>query len=234
MTTSKTSSFASLINRIPKILSKPSTKAKHNSKPRTPAWVDSIVKSYGILLMAIAFLALWTLGCILITKHNTTVKVTAKLTAEYEAQMESYQRSWEAYKQAEPLMGDAPRQNTIKDMATIMAKSFYGHRNVVTSNNDYYTIGWVELFRVASGGEFAYQDTLEAVISQPNAFMGYSEDNPVIEAHFKIAKEICTDYLDGNWPTTEKFVYFDWSQGKVIARNEFATSATTEYWWYGK
>lgn len=200
-----------------------------------PSWLRRFIKSHGILLGSLVFLVAWTFTCITVTRHNTTVEVTERLTAEFETQLESYTRSLEAQRQAENLLTeDASKRILIEKAATIMAKSFYGHRNVVTSDNDYYTIGWVEWFRVASGGEFANQTSLEEVISQPNAFMGYTENNPVIETQFNIAKEICTDYFEGRWPTTEKFVYFDWGQGKVIARNDYNTNSRTEYWWYGK
>lgn len=199
------------------------------------SWAYRFIKSNGILIMILFFLVIWTTTCVAITRYRVTADVTSQLTAKFELQLETYRQSLEAQKQAGNLLTeDTSKKVVIEAAATIMAKSFYGHRNIVTSDNDYYTIGWVEWFRVASGGEFANQTSLEDVISQPNAFMGYTEDNPVIEAQFNIAKQICTDYFEGRWPTTEKFVYFDWSQGKVIARSDFNTNSRTEYWWYGK
>lgn len=202
---------------------------------RLPGWLQRFLKSHGILLASVAFLFVWTITCVAITRHNTTIEVTEKLEAQYQAEMETYKRNLEGQHQGENLLvGDASKQAAIQDMATTMAKSFYGHRNVVTSDNDYYTLGWTELFRVASGGEFAGQNSLKDVVSVPNAFMGYSDDNPTPDNMMAIATEICEAYDAGNWPTTEQFVYLDWSSGKMIARNEYKTTPSTEYWWWGK
>lgn len=219
-------------------------KAQHQSKlndikwklqGRTPEWVQRFLKRHGILLASFVFFFVWTITCVSITRNNTTAEVTERLEAQFAAEMEAYKHELEVQHQAESLLvGDASKQAAIQEVATIMAKSFYGHRNVVTSDNDYYTLGWNEWFRVASGGEFANQKSLHDVVSAPNAYMGYSDDNPTPDNMMAIATKICTDYFDGNWPTTEQFVYLDWSSGKMIARNEYKTTPSTEYWWYGK
>lgn len=205
----------------------------------TSDWFNRFIKRHSIAIGAVLFLVVWTASVSAIARHNAIVETTEKLSsqyqAEYDAKLQAYVRDQEAQQQAARfLTGDASRQAAIDSMAPIMAKSFYGHRNVVTNDDDFRTLGWNELFRLESKGEFAGLTDIQAVVSQPNAYMGFSDDNPVTDHFLALATEIITDYFNGNWPTTEKFVYLDWSSGKMIARNEYNTTPKTEYWWYGK
>lgn len=205
----------------------------------TSDWFNRFIKRHSIAIGIVVFLVVWTASVSTIARHNAIVETTEKLSrqyqAEYDTKLQAYIDSQENQRQAEQfLSGDASRQAAINTAATIMAKSFYGHRNVVTHDDDFRTLGWTELFRVESKGEFAGLNDLQSVVSQPNAYMGYSDDNPITDHFLELATEICTDYYSGNWPTTEKFVYLDWSTGKMIARNDLKTNANTEYWWFGK
>lgn len=196
------------------------------------------IKRHGIAIMMVFWYIIIAVCCSAVTWYITTKRVTREvtetLTAQYNTQLNAYKQDVEARLQSEQLIiGDASRKIAIEEAATLMAKSFYGHRNVVSSDQDYYTLGWVEWFRVVSGGEFATLHSLEDVIKYPNAFMGYSDDNPVIEFQYVIAKDICTAYFEGRWPTTEKFVYLDWSSGQFVARNQYDITSRTEYWHYG-
>lgn len=189
----------------------------------------------------ILFLA-WTvsmvIGCSVtgaVVRRNTTERVTAEVTSELRQGFQKYLEELEQERMAASLLkDDESRQAVIQAEATAMAKSFYGHKDVIRTDADYYTLGWNECFRAAGDGEFKNLTTIEAVVSQKGQYLGWNENNPVVEKLYAIALEIVTDYYNGNWPTTDEFIYLDWSTGKMVARNEFKTGPSTEYWWWGK
>lgn len=196
-------------------------------------------KRHGIMLILMfAWAASMMLGCCItgvIVRHNTTERVTAEVTTEMRRNFQAYLDQVAQEQQAAAfLSGDASRAAAIQEAKTYMAKSFYGFKDVVTSDNDYYTIGWNECFRASDSGEFRNFNSIEQVVKQKGQYLNYSDENPVVDRLDAIAEEILTAYFNGNWPTTGEYLYLDWSSGKMIARNEYKTDADTLYWWYGK
>ena len=191
-------------------------------------------KKNGVAITAIFILWVYSVCLVKHTESRVTKEVTEQVTAEMQAEFDAYLEEQERERQmASFLSDDASRQEAIKSEATAMARAFWGARGVMSSDADYKTYGWTICFR-SEPSHPEFPSNIEAVVSQSGQFMGYDEENPVVDSYYKIAEEIVISYHDGSWPTTDDFIYLDWSSGRMIARNEYRTSYSTLYWWWGK
>ena len=201
---------------------------------RTKAMLRRFWKRNGVAIIALLFFWGYTFGLVKGTEVRVRKEVTARVTAELRAEFEQTLADQERERQmAAFLSDDASKRAMIEAESESIAKAFYGAREVIKSTEDLMTYGWTICFRSEEENS-EFPSSIEGVVAQKGAFMGYSEDNPVIERYYSVAKEIATAYHDGSWPTTAKFLYLDWSTGKMIARDELKTGPRTEYWWWGK
>lgn len=184
-------------------------------------------------IVVIAVLAGWTLCCVAITKHNTRLEVTQELSQKYEQEYQSklaqFIEQWEA---DHVIPEDVALQHKMEAEATIMAQAAYGVRNVAGSINDITTYYWCMLCRVNNK---IYPSTIEDVLIQPNQWMGFSTDNPVLEEYYQAALEQLNTFYNGHLPVDESFVFCEWNNtGKFMLRNDYNATKTTDYWWFGK
>ena len=116
--------------------------------------------------------------------------------------------------------------------ARLIAQAMDGIKTITEREDDLRTYAWNILFRMSDPG---YPASVEEVVSQPNQYMGFSENNPVVTNKYRVAMETVEDFYAGNWPTTGKFLYAEWdSKGKVILRDTYLAGRDTEYWYWGK
>lgn len=72
-----------------------------------------------------------------------------------------------------------------------IAKTIYGEAGVVRSKARRAAVGWCILNRVDSP---IFPDTVEAVVTAPSQFHGYSADSEPPESYYELARDILTRY----------------------------------------
>lgn len=115
----------------------------------------------------------------------------------------------------------------IEKEAEYISKVVYGTAKN-HSLNDQKAVVWCILNRVESSG---YPDTVQGVCEQPKQWMGYSEDNPVMESIYSMVLEILkTWHNNGHRPMGKEFVFLSWSSKEILLRDTFAENKDTRYW----
>ena len=115
----------------------------------------------------------------------------------------------------------------IEQEAEYISKVVYGTAKN-HSVNDQQAVVWCILNRVESTG---YPDTVQGVCEQPKQWMGYSEDNPVMESIYDMVLEILkTWHNNGHRPMGKEFVFLSWSSKEILLRDTFVENKDTRYW----
>ena len=123
-----------------------------------------------------------------------------------------------------------PKELLREQQATALARVLYGVKD--NSEQDLRTMCWCVFNRVDSPD---YPDTLEEVIAQPQQWMRYDPESPVIDSLYKIAEQELDAWQNGKTrPITSDFVYMNWTPSQIKLRNAWKDGSTTDYWRYGQ
>ena len=111
--------------------------------------------------------------------------------------------------------------------AEYIAKVIYGTaRN--HSDSDKKAVVWCILNRVE---HYAHPNTIEEVCEQPKQWMGYSNDNPVLDENYELAlTELKIWNSGGHRPIDNDYIYLSWSSKEILLRNTFEENRDTKYW----
>lgn len=155
----------------------------------------------------------------------------AKAEKQYEAWKIRYVDDYNTQMLAKEIgMPPDPRELLLNDESEALAKVLYGVRD--NSTDDLKTYCWCVLNRVDSD---MYPDTVVEVIEQPKQWMRYSEDNPVLDSLYKIAREqLEAWHNDTKRPVGSEFVYMNWSPSKIVLRDRWEDGSFTNYWRWGQ
>lgn len=115
----------------------------------------------------------------------------------------------------------------IEREAEYISKVVYGMgRN--HSINDQKAIVWCILNRVESAG---FPSTIAEVCQQPQQWIGYSDDNPVLTEIYDIVLPILKDWHNNSHrPMDKSYVYLSWSSEEILLRDTFEVTKTTHYY----
>lgn len=135
-------------------------------------------------------------------------------------------RAIEAMQQNE----EDPYSVRLDEEAELLAKVLYGVKD--NNSDDLRTYCWCVFNRVDNP---SFSDTLEGVIAQPNQWMRYSPDNPVITSLYQIAKaELDKWHTDSKRPVSSDYVFMSWRYDDICLRDSFKENSRTHYWRYGQ
>ena len=157
--------------------------------------------------------------------------VEAKAAKKYEAWQTRFADEYTAQQtaRAEAIKAGAPRDPydvQLETEAKALSKVLYGIRD--NSTDDLRTLCWCVFNRVDSPD---YADTLEEVIAQPQQWMRYSEDSPVLDSLYQIARaELDAWHTGTTRPCAADFVYMQWTPSEIVLRNTWVNSSHTRYW----
>ena len=190
---------------------------------------NQFLRRNGILLIIIFSVVLWTFIVSKISYHNGF----ADASAETEVKVaEAVQATKDEIAASKFIADDESKQLQMEYEARQIAKALDGIKTITERDDDLRTYTWNILFRVADSG---YPNSVAEVVSQPNQYMGFSDNNPVVIGKYRIAYEAVEQFYAGNWPVDGKFIYAEWdSKGKVILRDTYLAGRDTEYWYWGK
>ena len=154
----------------------------------------------------------------------------AEITQEYEAQIEEMRLSYDTqitnlrleYETLTP-------EEEIQQEAEYIARVLYGNaRN--NSERDQRTLVWCILNRVDSS---AYPGTVKEVCQQAKQWMGYSDDNPILNNLYEVARKELETWHSGYRPVNIDYIYMSWSSKEIILRDTYEIGKNTRYWQAG-
>ncbi len=175
-------------------------------------------------LMIIAPLAM--ILCSIISFRAGGVRAERRYEAFQERFVNDYLSQQEAAERGIP---QDPRELLRTQQAQALARMLYGIRD--NSEQDLRTACWCVFNRVDSEG---YPNTIEEVVSQPQQWVGYSADSPVLAELYRIAVQELDAWQNGTTrPVGTEYVYMAWSPSRVVLRDTWAESSWTNKWRYG-
>ena len=191
---------------------------------------NRFVKRYGLALLAILGIAVYSVAICVIT--GSIVRRNTRLEDEqhYRAQMQAYLDKQEQDRMASSLVtGEKSRQAGMDLEAREIARVLYGVKD--NTEDDLRTTVWCILNRVDNAG---YPSNVYLVCAQSQQWMGYSPENPVLDNLVKIAKEELETWYAGTRPCDCTLVYLNWTPSKITLRDNWQDGSSTTYWRFGK
>ena len=187
--------------------------------------------------------ALWIVLCILIslvTRLHQSVRdkliYTAmmetqreEIVAEYEQKMADLRLSYE--EDIEVMRNEYENltpEELIKQEAEYMARALYAYRD--NSDRDLRTACWCMLNRVDNP---SFPDSVKEVCQQPKQWMGYKDDNPILNNLYEIAYKELETWHSGYRPVNMDYVYMSWSSKEIVLRTTYEIAKNTRYWQAG-
>ena len=186
-------------------------------------------------------ISLYILLCVIIA-ITATIRQSIKDKAKYEAMMETQRAELVAEYEAQiaeivieyqDQIGTityeyehGTSKSAIEKEAEFVAKVLYG---TAASHNsiDQRTAVWCILNRVDHS---SFPDTVQEVCQQSSQWIGYSDDNPIIDSLYEIAMNELTIWHNGRRPVSEDYVYMSWSSNEIMLRNTYKQNNSTRYW----
>ena len=205
-----------------RIVDEPTEKEPLPLKHRLTDRQERFVKRYAFAIGFILALAVYSVLICVITGTIVKRNVTADLTLKFEAEMEDY-KNQEMGKRI--VTGNDSKTAALREDAKLIAKVLYG----VRSNNekDLRTLVWCVLNRVDNKN---YPATVAEVVNQDRQWMGYSEDNPVLNDLFNLAYGELEIWYGGIRPCSPDFVFMNWTPSEITLRDTFEFSSKTHSW----
>lgn len=155
----------------------------------------------------------------------------AKAEQKYEAWCDRFVNDYLSQVEAEQRgMPIDPKEQLLNQQSEALARVLYGVKD--NSAQDLKTLCWCVFNRVDNP---AYPDSIEAVIEQPKQWMGYSEDNPVLDNLYKLAKEQIQAWQNGRRPVSNELIYMSWTPARIVLRDTWQYGMNTKTWvWSGE
>lgn len=143
----------------------------------------------------------------------------AELMAAHAAELESAVSRYYAESEA--------RDTTQRAEAEEIAKVLYGTARYHDKYNQQLVV-WCIINRMEHDN---YPDTIKEVCQQDQQWMGYSEDNPVLQDLWHVADTELTRYYDGDYrPMSPEFIFMSWTEDEIVLRDRFEENSRTHYW----
>lgn len=177
-------------------------------------WMLATAAKWLLLLLC---LAAWTIAAARFGQK--------KALAEYRVWFEQYKADQAAA--AAAAVESDPYTLQLNAEAEQIARVLYGVKD--NSTDDLKTACWCVFNRVDNP---IYPDTLTEVIAQPSQWMRYSEENPVLDSLYKIAREQLDRWHSLRRPVSSEYVYMSWSENDICLRDKFIADGSTKYWRY--
>ena len=189
---------------------------RKNQKYQTALW-----------LVLLILVSLVSRGCQYVNDKKTFELEKAELIVAHDAVIERMEEERVAAIAAVRAEYEEPSPEEVIDQeAKYLAKMLYGTaRN--NSERDQRTVVWCALNRVDSVG---YPNTVQGVCEQTSQWMGYDDDNPVLNNLLEVARKELIKWHDGDRPVLPDYVYMSWSSKEIVLRDTYEKGADTRYW----
>ena len=120
-------------------------------------------------------------------------------------------------------------EELLKQEGEYLARMLYGTaRN--HDERDQRSAIWCALNRVDSPG---FPNSVKEVCQQASQWIGYSDDNPILNDLYELAIEELTTWHNNYRPVNKDYVYMSWSSKEIKLRDTYEKSDSTRYWQAG-
>ena len=194
--------------------------AKNTKKKKNLIKIQMITTYILIIVIAVMITAVGQR-----TKYENKIdEINASHVGEIESMCLDYEAKITELKQYYEYGGDVSQ---IEREAEYISKVIYGTaRN--HADSDKKAVVWCILNRVE---HYAHPNTIAEVCEQPKQWMGYSNDNPVLDENYELAlAELKTWYSGGHRPMNNSYIYLTWSSKEILLRDTFEENRNTNYW----
>lgn len=111
--------------------------------------------------------------------------------------------------------------------ADLLARMLYPYRD--NTDEGLKSAVWCVLCRVQNS---RYPDTVSEVVYQKDQWMGFAEDNPIVQRLRDIAVEQLRIYYSGSaLPMSPEYVFMSWSSSEITLRSTFDGKGGCHYWY---
>lgn len=186
---------------------------------------ERFIKRYAFAIGFVIALAVYSvlIGCITgtIVRRNTIIE----MEAQYRGQMQMYLDEQEQQRMAKSIVtGDESRAAAMKADAKEVAKALYGIRNFISvyhyTETDLRTYARCIFNRSESKGVSVHE-----IVSAKDQFIGYSEDNPVMDEYYNLAlKFVDRWYYEETKPMSADYQWAELTPDGVFLVNEYGAS----------
>lgn len=118
----------------------------------------------------------------------------------------------------------------------ILAKLIYGEAAESDSTTEQAAIVWCVLNRVDNDTEWGCGGDIEYVVTFPDQFQGYDEDNPVLQKYEMLADDVLKrwyaeklGYINCGRVLPEDYLWFDGRRGRNVFHNAFKGGDTWDW-----
>jgi len=195
---------------------------------RRDLWQDlkeDIRKSRPLILMFLIIALACVMGARVKLNHDMQIQTVQEMRLDLERQ-EAIRASMIASEQAKANEAAATARADREAVAKVLYGTALHH-----SEDAQRAVCWCVLNRVDSS---LYPDSIQAVCSQPDQWMGYTEDAPVIESLYRIADEVITGWRNGGYRAiSPDYLYLTWERDAIVLRTTFTETANTHVWRIG-
>lgn len=160
--------------------------------------------------------------------------LSAAAIAEYQAEREAADQA----RRAEALAAEESEQARREADIILMSKMLYGINKFVEtygySENDIRTYAECAVNRVLSKTNgFASVTSIQEAILQKDQWVGFDENNQVLEKYYKIASVVVNNFYDGaTRPCSSDFCYAELTRNGIWLKNEFSDDKYVQTWRY--
>lgn len=181
----------------------------------------------GLYVLLLILVSLVSRGCQYLDDKETFEAQKAEIVAEYDATIERMEEERVgAIAAVRAEYEELSPEEMIEQEAKYIAKVLYGTaRN--NSERDQRTVTWCILNRVDSAG---YPNTVQGVCEQTSQWMGYGDDNPVLNNLLEVARTELIKWHNGDRPVLPDYVYMSWSSKEIVLRDTYEKTSDTRYW----
>lgn len=154
-------------------------------------------------------------------KRVTTEKLEAKYSQEIAAvRFQTEQEVLARVKEQYGINAENAQRAAMEEEAKTLAKVLYPMRD--NSAEGLRSAVWCVLNRVDSRN---YADNIYDVCSKEQAFMGWSDDNPVLDNLYQIALKELQVWYSGVRPMNTGFVFLNWTPREIVLFDSFEKNA---------
>ena len=120
-------------------------------------------------------------------------------------------------------------EELLKQEGEYLARMLYGTA-LDHDERDQRTAIWCALNRVDSPG---FPNSVKEVCQQESQWIGYSDNNPILNDLYNLAIEELTTWHNNYRPVNKDYVYMSWSSKEIKLRDTYEKRSNTRYWQAG-
>ena len=205
-------------------------KREHDMMFRHP-WFNLVYNWVVVVSVVALFISFGIWG-----ENIRTERKAAALTATAMAEYQSEQNAIEQAKQQELAAIAASEASVMKNEANDIAKVLYGVKNFIEkyhyTEDDLMTLARCIFNRVESK---SYSNDIHAVVNQEQQWVGYYENNPVVDQYYKIAYNAVNEWHhEETKPIANDFVFAELTPNGIWLKNDIHADGYARRWRYGQ